>query len=256
METESSTYGSRDTASDPDEPASGRVDTGAGRGGQRERRGVLAPAESLAAISTLDALVESLRARVLEGEFAPRTVLAEMEVAEAYGVARPTARAAIQRLVFDQVLRREPNRSAHVPELTHDDVRDLYSVRTPLELMVVEQIIDRGLSLANAEQAMKRLERLSRSAPWADVVDLDGVFHMALVTAVESPRLTRIYESLQAEIRLALLQLGSTHQSPTEAATLHRELFTALSIGPKQRALDAMKRHLDSAVIDLTGDDT
>jgi len=230
-------------------------DASSGRGGPTGERGVLAPGQRLAAVSTLEALVESLRARVLEGEFAPRTVLAEMAVAEAYNVARPTARAAIQRLVADRVLRREPNHSAHVPELTPDDVRDLYLVRMPLELLVVGQIVERGLKPAEAGQAVKRLERLSAKAPWADVVDIDRVFHMALVSSIESPRLTRIYESLQGEIRLVLLQLGPALQSAAATATQHRELWTSIVNGPKRRALDAMTRHLNSAVTDLTGSD-
>jgi DNA-binding GntR family transcriptional regulator len=230
---------------------SGQPDTSSDLGARR--RGAPGQAQTLAAVSTLDALVASLRGRILQGEFAPRTGLAEMEIADAYGVARPTARAAIQRLVSDQVLRREPNHSAHVPELTHEDVRDLWSVRTPLELMVAARIVERGLRPAKAEQAVRRLERLSRTAPWADVVDLDRVFHLELVMSIDSPRLTRIYESLQAEMRLALLQLGFVYQSASEAAAQHRELFDAVVGGSKSRALGAMTKHLDSAVADLTG---
>jgi DNA-binding GntR family transcriptional regulator len=236
--------------------SSGSTDIGGDGGGQKQKSGVLARGQTLAAVSTLDALVASLRTRVLKGEFAPRTVLAEMDIAEAYGVARPTARAAIQRLVSDQVLRREPNRSAHVPQLTDQDVRDLYLVRTPLELMVVAEIVDRGLHPAKAEQAIRRLERLPATVLWADVVDIDRIFHMALVTSIESPRLTRIYESLQAEIRLALLQLGPIYQSAGEVAAEHRHLLSTIVGGPKRRALEAMRKHLTSAVIDLTGSDT
>ena len=64
---------------------------------------------SLRVVSTLDALVSSLRQRLLVGELAAGTPLGEVELASDYGVARPTARAALQALVAEGLLRREPN---------------------------------------------------------------------------------------------------------------------------------------------------
>jgi DNA-binding GntR family transcriptional regulator len=140
-----------------------------------------------------------------------------------------------------------------VPALTHDDVRDLYAVRTPLELMVVAKIVDQRLAPPEAEQAVRRLERLTDRSRWADTVDIDCAFHMALVASINSPRLTRIYRSLQGEIRLALLQLGPAHQSATWMAAEHRKLLEAITQGPKRRAIETMTRHLDSTVTDITG---
>jgi DNA-binding GntR family transcriptional regulator len=208
---------------------------------------------SLQVVSTLDALSDSLRRRLLEGELEPGTALGEVELASEYGVARPTARAAIQSLVAEGLLRREPNRSARVPELTADDVRDLFYVRMPLELQVVSTLVKRRLRPPTAEAAVRRLEGLPRRAPWDEVVEADMDFHTALVEATESPRLERVYASLQAEIRLCMVQLRPAYDDTAVVAAEHRELLEAIVAGPKRAAVRLMTEHLEMALRDLTG---
>jgi DNA-binding GntR family transcriptional regulator len=207
----------------------------------------------LEVVSTLEALSSSLRSRLLDGELAPGTALGEVELASEYGVARPTARAAIQSLVAEGLLRREPNRSARVPELTADDVRDLFYVREPLELQVVSTLVDRHARPPAAEQAVRRLERLPKRAPWDEVVEADMDFHTALVEAVGSPRLERTYGTLQSEIRLCMVQLRPAYDDSAVVAAEHRELLEAIANGPKRTALKLMSDHLAMAVRDLAG---
>jgi DNA-binding GntR family transcriptional regulator len=207
---------------------------------------------SLQVVSTLDALSDSLRRRLLEGELEPGTALGEVELASEYGVARPTARAAIQSLVAEGLLRREPNRSARVPELTADDVRDLFYVRMPLELQVVSTLVERRLRPPAAEEAVRRLEELPRRAPWDEVVEADMDFHTALVEATESPRLERVYASLQAEIRLCMVQLRPAYDDTAVVAAEHRELLEAIVAGPKRAVVRLITEHLEMALRDLT----
>lgn len=56
--------------------------------------------------SLIDALSESLRERILTEDLRGGTQLTEGQVARAYQVARPTARAAIERLLHQGLLRR------------------------------------------------------------------------------------------------------------------------------------------------------
>jgi DNA-binding GntR family transcriptional regulator len=211
-------------------------------------------ARPLEVVSTLDALSSSLRTRLLDGQLAPGTAIGEVDLASEYGVARPTARAAIQALVAEGLLRREPNRSARVPQLTADDVRDLFYVRAALELQVVATLVERHMRPHAAEEAVRRLERLPRRAPWDEVVEADMDFHTALVEASGSPRLERVYSSLQSEIRLCMVQLKPSYDDVTAVAAEHRDLLEAIANGPKRTALKLMSEHLAMAVRDLTGD--
>jgi DNA-binding GntR family transcriptional regulator len=208
---------------------------------------------ALTVVSTQDALSDSLRERILAGEFAPGSPLGEVDVATEYGVARPTARAVIQGLVQEGLLRREPNRSARVPELTADDVRDLFYVREALEVQVVATLVERKLRPAAAEQAVRRLESLRPGAAWSDAVEADLRFHAALVEAVDSPRLTRAFKALEAEIRLCLVQMRPGYDDLSVLAREHRDLLEAVAAGPRRTAVRLMTEHLEQGVAELTG---
>src|SRR3954454_5534945 len=140
-------------------------------------------------ISTTEAVVVSLRARILDGKIEPGMRLPELDLAAEFGVARPTVRAAIQTLCHEGLLVRERNRSAHIPVLTNAEILDLFSVRIPLECLVVRAVVERGAARAPPREARAVMEALPNDARWSAVVAADAPFHRALVTAVGSPRL-------------------------------------------------------------------
>jgi DNA-binding GntR family transcriptional regulator len=204
-------------------------------------------------ISTTEAVLASLRARILDGKIEPGMRLPEVELAVEFGVARPTVRAAIQTLCHEGLLVRERNRSAHIPVLTRDDILDLFSVRIPLECLVVRAVLERGASLAPAREAMAVMEALPDDAGWHQVVAADGAFHHALVSAVGSPRLERLYGSLSGEIRLCVAQLRPSWASPSAIGHEHHEVLDVLESGDVRAAEARMTAHLERAVRDLTG---
>ena len=204
-------------------------------------------------ISTTEAVVASLRARILDGKIQPGVRLPEVELAMEFGVARPTVRATIQTLCHEGLLVRERNRSAHIPVLTRDDILDLFSVRIPLECLVVREVLERGASLTPTREAMAVMEALPDDAGWHQVVAADGAFHHALVNAVGSPRLERLYGALSGEIRLCVAQLRPSWASPSAIGHEHHEVLDVLESGDVRAAEARMTAHLERAVRDLTG---
>jgi DNA-binding GntR family transcriptional regulator len=203
-------------------------------------------------ISATEAVAATLRERIFDGAIVPGARLPELELAADLGVARPTVRAAIQTLCHEGLLQRERNRSAYVPELGEGDVLDLFSVRIPLECLVVREILERGSPLDGVYRAIDGLERLTPRSRWNRVVEADLRFHRALAAATGSPRLERLYVSLGGEIRLCIAQLRPAWPSPSAMAAEHRALLDVIEAGDVDDAIARMTAHLDRAVRDLT----
>jgi DNA-binding GntR family transcriptional regulator len=196
-------------------------------------------------VSAVGALADALRRRVLSGEIAPGTPLPEQEIAAAYGVARPTVREALATLVHEGLLRRERNRSAHVPEVTLTDLDDLMYVRRPLEDLMAQAVA--GRRVPEAEAALARMDALPADAAWAETVGEHMALHQALIEAVGSPRLERLYGTLAAETRLGLVRLREVYADRDVLVREHRELLDAIADGPAEAARAAVAAHLSHA---------
>ena len=203
-------------------------------------------------ISTTEAVVVSLREKILDGATAPGAPLPEADLTREFGVARPTVRAAIQTLCHEGLLKRERNRSAFVPVLGPADVHDLFSVRIPIECLIVRQVLERAAPLGDVHAAIGRLSELTADSHWSEVVEADLGFHHALARAVGSPRLERLYLSMSGEIRLCIAQLRPSWASPAAMGEEHRDLLAVIERGDVAEAEARMTAHLDRALHDLT----
>jgi DNA-binding GntR family transcriptional regulator len=195
--------------------------------------------------NTRDALVAEVRRQILSGSLAPGTPLTEQGLATTFGVARPTVRSALQELVARHLVERSDGRSLRVPVVTSADVRDLFTVRLPLELTAVRLLAGRSLDVVWA--ALSALEALPAGAGWSERVEAHTAFHLALVDAAGSVRLSRIYPPLQEEMQLCLARLRGSYPDPGELAAEHRRLLEAIASGNRASAEAEMRDHLERA---------
>jgi DNA-binding GntR family transcriptional regulator len=199
---------------------------------------------ALARTTTVDALAEAVRERIMGGELAPGQRLIERDLVERYEVGRGTVRAALQRLEHEGLVTVETHRGAFVRQLDKQALRELFELRTALELESAHRALAFNESKlpASVHEAVERLAwACERKRPsWERISAAHADVHESIVAAAESPRIEAAYRQLTQELTLFLLALRPVW-TPEEMAEHHRKLVRELeSEGPP-----ALRRHLE-----------
>jgi DNA-binding GntR family transcriptional regulator len=150
------------------------------------------------------------------------------------------------------MLKREPHRGVLVTVLNAEDILDTFRLRTALETEAVRILIAEGRVPENARQAVEDLSAVPDNAPWRDVVEPDMKFHRAIIDAAQSPRISRAFTAVQAEIQLCMVQLRPHYERPSQVADEHTELLAAIVGGDADRADELFRSHLSEAVQNLS----
>lgn len=87
-------------------------------------------------------VADLLRELILSGELQPGAAVVESTLAALFGVSRGPLREAIRQLVDEGLLTQVPFTGTQVIELTAETVREIYSLRTALEIFAFELIWD------------------------------------------------------------------------------------------------------------------
>jgi DNA-binding GntR family transcriptional regulator len=203
----------------------------------------------LQTLSVVDAVAADLRTNLFTGEFRVNRQLTEAEVASTYGVARPTAKAAIEKLVSEGLLQRRTHKTARVPAMSADDVRDLYLTRACIELEVVRRLATSGVSIADAMTANAEVLAADEEASGGpDIIGPTTGFHLALVGSLQSPRLSRMYRTVMGEMRLCMAQMRSQNLLRRDLIVEeHWTILERIGKGDAEGAAAAMDLHLTNA---------
>jgi DNA-binding GntR family transcriptional regulator len=199
------------------------------------------------AISIVDAIAIDLRTRLLAGELTPDVPLTETEIATSYDVARPTAKAAIEKLVGEGLLVRGVHKTARVVELGPDSVRDIYLARAYLESEVLRRLARTRTVPDGAVQANRDIAAVGEGSAMA-VVEPDMRFHTSLIDAVGNERTSKMYRSLVSEVRLCMTRVQSLHLLGTALIQAeHQKILELIGAGEGDAAALLLDAHLGRA---------
>lgn len=206
----------------------------------------------LAIVGVVEATSRIVRERILDGSLPPDAPVTEAWVSEAFGIARPSAKAAIEQLVSSGLLVRTAHRSARVAAIDGEMVRDIYRTRARLESSALRELAD---SRCVPAEAVAANEEIAGMPPGPDpaTVEPDMRFHTALIDAIASERTARMYRTLVDEVRLCMTQVqGRRLLDAHTIASQHAAILDAVRAGDAELAARRLQQHLDSAAQRLT----
>jgi DNA-binding GntR family transcriptional regulator len=207
---------------------------------------------TLPVLSLTDALTSDLRGRITSGSLGPGDVLSEVGLAKHYDIARPTAKAAVERLVTEGLLERAAHKSARVPVMDLARVRDMYFARRLIEAEAYWLLAEHGSIPEEAVAANASLRAAAEAAALIDFVDADVQFHRSLIDHLKSSRITKTHSALINEMRLCLVQVQAQNLlDPLVIAREHEGILDAIGRMDQPEAAEAGRQHLDHALARL-----
>jgi len=188
-------------------------------------------------------IYDALRTAIVDQSELPGSTVTESAVALRFGVSRPTAKIAIEQLVVDGLLHRERHAAARVPELSRDDIRDVFDNRAIVESAATAALARVGAVPAEAVAAQRELLEHRDDFARADIA-----FHRALVAGQPSPRLARLHALLMGEVELCIGQVQAHHLlGATTIAQQHQGILDAITAGDPAGAERLTRDHIDGA---------
>lgn len=206
---------------------------------------------------TAQLIADQLRELIVQGAFRPGQQVNESALASQLNTSRGPLREALQRLCQEGILVSKRNRGVFVLELSSEDVREIYAVREAVELAAADSLLDSGPeqvtdTCRELKGIIRNMAKQVAASEWQAIARLDMQFHTAFVSGAGNNRLIRIYATLAAESRMCILSLEVSYPRIDALVQEHQTILDLLEARDRTGLKQAVKRHMQKAVEDLT----
>ncbi len=197
--------------------------------------------------SVTDQAYELLKWKILSGEYPGGYRLNPAAIGAELGMSRTPVREALQRLDLQGLVTLGRNRGAVVTRLTADEVRELFKIRTSLEMLAASEAA-RNIQEDARDEFELMLRRLERADTQVNEwFPRHEAFHDRIYQFAGMPRLSaeikRFREAVEPYLRLYIEVYQHTEMPGVE----HRNLLQEIASGDPLRAAEAVRQHVDHA---------
>ena len=199
--------------------------------------------------SLADEIVQILRGRIINGDYAIGEKLVENKIAEELKVSRTPVREAFKQLTKENLIEYVPNKGCFAKGFEQSDLRDIYAVRNAVEQLAVEWAIKN-----KTEEDMDRLtEQLEVMKLYTDngmlenLVLADEEFNRIIYQMTRSRFIMQALMSYQEYIDLARQGILARKENLGKILDEHRKIFEAIKEEDVTAAKKAVEKHLKNS---------
>jgi Transcriptional regulators len=188
-----------------------------------------------------ETIYQELREQIIYGTLQTGAMLGEQEVADRYSSSKMPVREALHHLCQEGYLISYPRRGYVVSNITLEDFAEVQQVRTPLELLSVELIVQHA-----SDADIRTLYSIIDEPPatgWGEYWK-NSRFHLALARLSGNKRLYASLEHLIGEVFRAAFRFYP--DSVLREQGYHRDIIEALLARDTQQAKEMLLRDLQT----------
>ena len=192
-------------------------------------------------LSSPDAIVDALRADILDGRLEPGVPLRQDEVARTFGVSHIPVREALRRLEAEGLVAIRPRRGAIVADLSASELEELNDMRVALESSALRLAIP-NITKTQLAKAARILDR--NDADQTKWGALNTEFHCILNEAANRPRMLATIRSLQRNVERYLHHEVDVLDNLAASQREHRRLLKLIEQGKTDEACTLLTGHI------------
>ena len=195
-------------------------------------------------------VADSIRQAIFSGSFDLGDRLNEADIADRLHVSRGPVREALAQLRQEGIVTMSWHRGAYIMELSPADLRELYSLRTVLEVFAIREAA-RAATAADLDVMGGVLAAMSKSGDDQsdfDMIQLDVQFHDELYHAAHHDRLGTAWNSIRSQVILSLLvkRHASNEYYRDNVIAEHKRLFDLVRSGDADACEKEIREHISA----------
>jgi DNA-binding GntR family transcriptional regulator len=199
---------------------------------------------------TRPTVTDALRAAILNGEYAPRQRLVEIDLCERFGTSRFILRSALQDLAGQGLVEFQRNRGARVREVSIDEAIEITEVRILLEGLLAARAAER-VTKSEAAMLRKLVKDMRVAVDKSELLtysDLNAQLHSAIRDIAAHETAARLLRQLRDQTVRHQFSLSLVPGRPSVSLPQHEAIVAAITGRRPELAKQAMEEHLQSVI--------
>jgi len=191
-------------------------------------------------------LADNLRDEILRGELVPGQNIRLEEIAARFDVSTTPVREALRDLEAEGLVTIFPHRGAIVTQLSANDLRDIYDIRSTLEAMATRLAVPL-MTEDTLSQLLSYYEQMDgHLGETVTLIKLNHAFHIKLYSASKRRHLCELTSLLRYRTQHYLVQFISEIGGMPQAQVEHKKIIEACKHGDAEYASTLMYSHVSN----------